>query len=88
MRTTLDIDDDILSAAKELARYENKTAGKVLSELARKALTGGVAHTGAGFEMRNGLPVLPATGRIITPEMIDEIQRQLDEEDAIRASSP
>lgn len=88
MRTTLDIDDDILSAAKELARYEKKSAGKVLSDLARKALTGGDMAAGAGFEMRNGLPVLPATGRIITPDMVHEIQRQLDEEDAIRASSP
>ena len=39
MRTTLDIDDDILQAAKELARAEKKTAGQVLSELARKGLT-------------------------------------------------
>ena len=28
MRTTLDIDDDVLQAAKELARSEKKTAGK------------------------------------------------------------
>ncbi len=39
MRTTLDIDDDILQAAKELARAEKKTAGQVLSELARRGLT-------------------------------------------------
>src|SRR5262245_8147636 len=39
MRTTLDIDDDILQAVKELARAEGKTAGKMLSELARRALT-------------------------------------------------
>ena len=40
MRTTLDIDDDLLIAAKELARAEKKSAGKVVSELIRKALTG------------------------------------------------
>jgi len=39
MRTTLDIDDDVLSAAKELARSAHKTAGQIISELARKALT-------------------------------------------------
>ena len=39
MRTTLDIDDDILQAAKEMARAERKTAGQVISELARKGLT-------------------------------------------------
>lgn len=38
MRTTLDIDDDVLLAAKELAEAQKSTAGKVLSELARKAL--------------------------------------------------
>jgi len=54
MRTTLDIDDDVLQAAKELAAGRASTAGKVLSELARKAL----APTGAG-RRRNGVPVLP-----------------------------
>ena len=39
MRTTLDIDDDVLQAAKELARRERKTAGRILSELARRGLT-------------------------------------------------
>ncbi len=39
MRTTLDIDDDILAAAKEMARASaGKTAGKIISDLARKAL--------------------------------------------------
>jgi len=53
MRTTLDIDDDILQAAKELARLERKTAGQVLSELARKGLTQapamGLSEEAAGF---------------------------------------
>jgi len=31
MRTTLDIDDDVLQAAKELARRERKTAGAMIS---------------------------------------------------------
>lgn len=39
MRTTLSIDDDVLLAVKERARRENRTAGEVLSELARHALT-------------------------------------------------
>ncbi len=38
MRTTLDIDDDVLRAAKELARRERKSAGRVLSELARRGM--------------------------------------------------
>ena len=40
MRTTLDIDDDLLAAAKELARREGRTAGAVVSALLRRSLTG------------------------------------------------
>jgi hypothetical protein len=39
MRTTLDIADDVLQAAKERARRERKTIGEIISELARRALT-------------------------------------------------
>jgi len=39
MRTTLDIDDDVLEAAKERARREGKTAGQVVSALLRLAFT-------------------------------------------------
>jgi hypothetical protein len=39
MRTTLNIADDVLRAAKEQARREKTTAGKILSDLARRALT-------------------------------------------------
>ena len=54
MRTTLDIDPDVLQAAKELAEHRGTTAGKVLSELARKALA---PKTRAA--VRNGVPLLP-----------------------------
>ncbi len=39
MRTTLTVDDDVLLAVKERARRERRTAGEVLSDLARQALT-------------------------------------------------
>jgi hypothetical protein len=54
MRTTLDLDDDVLQAVKELAEFRGSTAGKVLSELARKALE----PTGKP-RVRNGVPLLP-----------------------------
>ncbi len=37
MRTTVDISDDVLFAAKELAKIQKKTLGQVLSELSRSA---------------------------------------------------
>ena len=54
MRTTLDIDDDILQAAKEIAANRGITAGRVLSELARKSLE---PRRASG--VRNGVPLLP-----------------------------
>ena len=54
MRTTLDIDEDVLQAAKELASATRQTAGQVISQLARKALE----PVRAG-RLRNGVPVLP-----------------------------
>ena len=38
MRTTIDIDDDILQAAKSLARSNRVSLGRALSQLARKGL--------------------------------------------------
>lgn len=38
MRTTLSIEDDVLYAAKSLARREGRSLGEVISDLARRAL--------------------------------------------------
>jgi hypothetical protein len=54
MRTTLDIDADVLQAAKELGELRKKTAGQILSELARQSLQ--PTHT---YRVRNGVPILP-----------------------------
>lgn len=55
MRTTLDIDDDVLQAAKEIAASRRLTAGQVLSDLARK----GLEPRSERARVRNGVPVLP-----------------------------
>jgi hypothetical protein len=39
MRTTLDIEEPVLNAIKELAHRQRRTAGAVASELLRRALT-------------------------------------------------
>jgi hypothetical protein len=54
MRTTLDIDDDILQAVKEVASNRGTTAGRVVSELVRKAL-----EPAEPSPIRNGVPLLP-----------------------------
>ena len=65
MRTTLNIDDDILRAVKELARLRGATAGEVISGLAREALS--VAAPPG--DSRNGVPLLPPREgeRFVTP---------------------
>lgn len=78
MRTTLDIDDDVLSATKELARSAHKTAGKIISELARKALTqpseaARSTHEPAAFY---GIRPLPRRGGIVSNELVNRIREE------------
>lgn len=54
VRTTLDIDDDLLQVAKELAQLRRTTTGRVISDLARRAL-----EPTSPVQLRNGVPVLP-----------------------------
>lgn len=94
MRTTLDIDEDILAAAKELARAEGKTAGQVLSDLARRALAApsglpsGLAEGQTAYDDTDDLfPRFPDRGGvIITTELVRKIQDEIDEQDAKRAA--
>ena len=54
MRTTLQIDDDVMEAAKEIARLKNQGIGRAISELARRGLVPDAAPT---VEIQNGIPV-------------------------------
>ncbi len=74
MRTTLAIDDDVLSAAKEMAAMENKSVGEVISSLARRALSPGESQV----KTRNGVPLLKV--RKGAPRVTSELVRQLREE--------
>jgi hypothetical protein len=86
MRTTLDIADDVLFAAKEVARREKKPLGHVISELARRAFaqpagdfayTERVENTPPHVSERiasYGIHPLPARGGLVTNEMIDRLR--------------
>jgi hypothetical protein len=92
MRTTLDLDDDVLAAAKELAAAQKTTAGRVISDLARKALTTPPeppASTGpAGAILKNGWYVLPSRGGApVTNELVQRLLDEADWEDAGLGSS-
>ena len=74
MRTTLAIDDDVLTAAKAIARQRNETVGRIVSELARKSL-----QTPTAARERNGVPLLPVrkAGVIVTPEFVNTLRDEL-----------
>ena len=54
MRTTLEIDDDVMQAAREIAQLKRQGIGRALSDLARRGL---VPETAPKIEMRDGIPV-------------------------------
>jgi hypothetical protein len=66
MRTTLELDDDIVAAARELAAVERRSLGAVISDLARRGLTP------ARVEADGDLPVIRirADTAAITPAMV------------------
>ena len=75
MRTTLDIANDVLQAARERARREKKTLGVVISELARSALTA-PSQAPAVREPKavHGFRPFPKRGGIVTNELIDTLR--------------
>jgi hypothetical protein len=71
VRTTLDLDEDVLQAAKELAQMHGRTAGQVLSDLARQALAPKQTQS-----LRNGVPVLPRRpgAKPVTMDMVNRLR--------------
>jgi hypothetical protein len=77
MRTTLDIDDDVLAVARASAARKHISIGRELSALARAALRS--TTTGAAPTTRNGLPLLltTASGRPVTLELVNQLRDEL-----------
>jgi hypothetical protein len=79
MRTTLEIEDDVLLAAKELTRRSGTTAGRVISNLARQALTQPAAATASGtWELAAvyGFRPFPSRGSLVTNEQVDRLREE------------
>ncbi len=75
MRTTLDIADDVLQAAKERAKRERKTIGEIISELVRRALTAPQASLSVKEpQVIYGLKPFARRGGIVTNELIDKLR--------------
>lgn len=74
MRTTLRLDDDVLIAVRERAHREKRSAGEVLSDLARQALTGGTDRPEDRDTGRHGFHALPARGAAVSNSLIDRLR--------------
>ncbi|HNU12258.1 MAG TPA: hypothetical protein PKJ45_13005 [Rubrivivax sp.] len=81
MRTTLDIADDVLLVARELARRERSSAGAVISRLARQSLVGGNAKPfspnstpTAKRLAKLGICALSHRGGVVTNDLIDRLR--------------
>ena len=79
MRTTLDIDNDVLATAKQLARRERKTAGQLVSELMREALRTRTPPVTAEQPRRDlyGFKPIPAGGAVVTNELVDGLREEM-----------
>jgi len=75
MRTTVDLDEDVLRTAKQLARENEQSLGRVLSDLARR----GLKPPTPKFKTRNGVPLfMPKRG---SPQITSELVKELLERD-------
>ena len=74
MRTTLVIDDDVLLAAKAIARPRQRTIGQVVSELARNSL-----HPAVQCADEADIPPLPVRNpeAVVTMEIVNALRDEL-----------
>jgi hypothetical protein len=64
MRTTLDLDEDLVLVARQLAEQQRTTMGRVVSQLVRKAL-----EPGETPKVRNGIPLFTPVAGAAKPSL-------------------
>lgn len=81
MRTTLNIDDDLLIAVKEVAKRESRSAGAVISSLLRRSLARPEKGTSTnqldGPDVEFGFRPFPKRGGIVTNALIDRLREEV-----------
>jgi hypothetical protein len=76
MCVTLDINDEVVSAAETVAEERKTTVDQVISDAAWNELAR------AYRIIRNGFPVLPKGGGVVTPELVERLLEEADLSDA------
>ena len=76
MRTTLTLDDDVLTAARGLAEQQRKTVGEVVSALARQGLR---RDASIRPTIRNGVVLLPTgpDAKVVTLALVNQLRDEL-----------
>jgi hypothetical protein len=74
MRTTLEIEDQVLLTVKEIARQRGTTAGSVVSSLLRESLR----PKSFQVEYRDGVPVLPRrpNAPVVTTDLVNRLREE------------
>ena len=80
MRTTLDIDADVLAVAKEVAILERRTVGRIVSDLMREALRARASLSAAAAPRRDlyGFRPIPSGGAAVTNALVDKLREELE----------
>lgn len=74
MRTTLDVDDDVLLAVKELARARGVSAGRALSDLARAGLGAASRFPAGEVDDVLGFAPIRSRGGVVTDQVVEQIR--------------
>jgi hypothetical protein len=71
MRTTLNLDDDVLASAKAVAAQQKRPLGEVISALLRRSLE----PSRSAPKQRNGIPLFPvkSSASRVTPEIVQQL---------------
>jgi hypothetical protein len=71
VRTTVNLEEDVLLAANEIAKQRGNSVGQVLSDLARQALT-----RRSPVSKKHGLPLFPVqpNAGVVTPELVNRLR--------------
>ena len=78
MRTTLNVDDDVLAFAQAHARHEHISIGEAVSRLVREGIHARNSNPASLREPESRYALLPARDEVITPEHVRSLMDQED----------
>lgn len=76
MRTTVNLAEDALLAARHVAQRERISLGEALSELVRRGVQAGEPAPRAKVRLKGRFALLPARDEIVTPAQVRELMER------------